>query len=163
MRCGSSAIDAAPDAATDRVVEDHNPAGTGHFGDETLGFGIVDAAQFVLVIKVPHRAFVLDEGQAFAVERQLRCYRTGVVNRHAMRLGDAGRARHARRRVVGQAHRLPGRRRQVVEDALDMRETIDQVSRERHGSFLSVRVRSRVFRRLRLHYRAGLYGDRSRD
>jgi hypothetical protein len=44
-----------------------------------------------------------------------------------------------------------------------MREAIDQVRRERHGSFLSVRVRSWVFRRLRSRYRAGLVGDRSQD
>jgi hypothetical protein len=156
-------IDAAPDAATDRVVEDQDPAGAGHFGDKTLGFGIVDAAQFVLVIKVPHRAFVLEEGQAFAVERQLRCDRAGVVDRHAVRLGDAGRARHARRRVVGEVHRLLRHRREVVQDALDMWEAIDQVTRERHGSFLSVRVRSMGVPTLCSCYRAGLVGGRSRD
>src|SRR6266446_3693008 len=55
-------IDAAPDAAADRVVEYQHPAGAGNFGDETLGFGIIDAAQFVLVIEIPNRAMVLDQG-----------------------------------------------------------------------------------------------------
>jgi hypothetical protein len=37
------------------VVEHQHPAGAGNFGDETLGFRIIDAAQFVLVIEIPNR------------------------------------------------------------------------------------------------------------
>ena len=55
-------IDATPDAAADRVVEYQHPIGAGHLRDEALGFGIIDAAQFVLVVEVLDRAAMLDNG-----------------------------------------------------------------------------------------------------
>jgi hypothetical protein len=45
-------IDATPNAAADRVVEYQYPIGAGNLCGEALGFGIVDAAQFVLIAKI---------------------------------------------------------------------------------------------------------------
>jgi hypothetical protein len=42
-----------------------------------------------------------------------------------MRFGNSVRARLAGRRVVGEVHRLVGHRRQIIEDALDVREALD--------------------------------------
>src|SRR5262249_26747171 len=47
----SRPVDAAPDPTTHRVVEYQYPSRTGDFGDEALGFGIIDPTQLVLVIK----------------------------------------------------------------------------------------------------------------
>ena len=66
-------VDAASDAAAHRVVEYQYPGGAGDFGDEALGFGVIDVAQFVLVIKVADRAVVLNHSETFAVERQAPC------------------------------------------------------------------------------------------
>jgi hypothetical protein len=66
----SRPIDAAPDATTHCVVEYQYPSGAGDFGDEALGLGVIDLAQFVFVIKVADRAVVLDHSKPFAVERQ---------------------------------------------------------------------------------------------
>jgi len=123
-----------------RIVwfEYQDPIGAGNLCDETLGFGIVDAVQLILVVKIFDRALVLDNGEALAVERQPRRNRPGVVDRHPMGLGDAGRAGHAGRRVVGKVHWLVGHRRQIVENALDVRKALDHVTGEAHGSFLWV-------------------------
>ena len=83
------------------MVEYQHAGGAGDFGDEALGFGIIDPAQFVLVIEVAHSSIVLNQGKTFAVERQARRYWADIIDRHAAGLGDASRARHARRRIVG--------------------------------------------------------------
>src|SRR5207302_5321469 len=79
---------------------------------------------------------MLDEGEAFAVERQACRHRSSIVDRHPMRFGDAVRARYAGRRVISQVHRLFSHRREVVEDTLDARKALDRVTREAHRSLL---------------------------
>ena len=105
-------------------------------GSHPLGLGIIDAAQLVLVVEVRHRTAVLDQGQALTIERQTRRHRTSIVNRHAMRFGDAIRARDTRRRVVSQVHRLFAHLCKVVEDTLDVPELFDHVPGEAYDSFL---------------------------
>jgi len=72
-RHSSRPVDAAPYATAHGVIEYQYSGGAGDFGDETLGFGVIDATQFVLVIKVADRAVVLDHSETFAVERQAPC------------------------------------------------------------------------------------------
>jgi hypothetical protein len=69
-----------------RIVWSNHPIGTGNLRDEALRFGIVDAAQFVLVIEV--RAAVLDNGETLAVERQTSGNRPGVILNYPAPMAD---------------------------------------------------------------------------
>src|SRR6516225_3085556 len=137
-RRSSRPVDATPDATAHRVIEYQYPGGAGDFGDETLGLGVIDAAQLVLVIKVANRAVVLDHSKTFAVERQTPCYSAGVVDHHAVRLGHSGRTRNAGGRFVGQIHRPFRHRREIVEDTLYIGEAIDDIMGKGHNEFLLV-------------------------
>jgi hypothetical protein len=134
----SRPVDAAPDTTTHRVVEHQYPGGAGDFGDEPLGFGVIDPAQFILVIKVADRAVVLDHSETFAVERQAPRQWPGVVDHHAVRLGLASRTRHAGRWIVSEIDRSFRHRREVVENTLHVREAIDDIRGKGHSEFLLV-------------------------
>ena len=107
-------VDPACDTTADRVVEHQHALGAGGFRHEPFALGIVHSAQLVLVIEVLDRTAVLDQGQTFAVERQMRRHRASIVDRHPMRLGDTRRTGHAGRRVISQVYRLFGHQREVI-------------------------------------------------
>jgi hypothetical protein len=81
------AVDAARDASADRVVENQHSLGAGDLGHEAFGLRIIDPAQLVLVIEVLDGTAVLDERQAFDVERQPPRDRPGIMDDHRVRLG----------------------------------------------------------------------------
>src|SRR5580704_10555405 len=118
------------------MVEYQHPAGAGCLGDEAYGFGIIDAAQLVLVIEVLDRAAMLDMSQPFTVEREATRDRPCIMNQHDMRFRNASRPRHSGRRVIGEVYRLFRHRREVIQKALDMRQPLDHVTGDAHRSFL---------------------------
>src|SRR5436309_8972211 len=79
---------------------------------------------------------MLDKDQAFTVEREATRDRPSIMNRHDMRFRNASRPRHSGRRVIGEVHRLFRHRRQVIEKALDTRQSLDHVNGDAHSSFL---------------------------
>ena len=135
-RRAGGAILRARHAAAQRVVEHEDLAGAGGFGDQALGLGVVDAAEFVLVVEVVHRAGVVQHRKTFAVERDVRRDRARALDRHAVRVARGVGAGDARRRFEGVVAWPFGRGGQVVQLGLDVR----QVGVGRHGSAAPWRV-----------------------
>src|SRR5215469_18897793 len=72
-------------------------------------------------------------GVGWPPRRQMSGDGPDIMDRHRMRLGDAVRARHARGRFIGEVHRLFRHWREIIEDALYVRQALDDVDGECHG------------------------------
>ena len=50
--------------------------------NESLGLGVVDRGQLIVVLEVRHRALVIDESKAFTVEREFVRKQARIAHRH---------------------------------------------------------------------------------
>jgi hypothetical protein len=61
-----------------------------------------------------------------------------------MWLGAAARARHAGSRVIGEVHRFLCHRREIIEDAFNMGQPLDDLAGNCHGLILPVKELSSI-------------------
>jgi hypothetical protein len=81
------------------VVENEDAAGAQFVAQQALNFRVVDAFDLVGRIEIADRGRRVDQGEAIAVERELRFTAARVLDRDGLRIVDAVPARHARRRL----------------------------------------------------------------
>src|ERR1700730_14864479 len=97
------------------VVEDADAAGAQFVAQQALDFWVVDALDLLGRIEIGDPGRRLDQGEAVAVERELRLTAARVLDRDVARIVDAVPARHAGRRLDAVRGRLLGAALQVME------------------------------------------------
>src|SRR6201999_3117275 len=71
-------------AVAPRVIEDEDTGRAGCSGDSRLRLWVIDLANLVVIPEIVYGGLVLQEREAFAVERELRRDRARVVDRQRM-------------------------------------------------------------------------------
>ncbi|MGY2804477.1 hypothetical protein ACVIHF_001207 [Bradyrhizobium sp. USDA 4506] len=141
-RTTAADIRRALDALAHGVIEDEDTIRLQRRLQEGFHGRVVDVADFVLVVIVPHTGRMLDQRKALAVERETVGNQTPVKDRNIVGFGQRGGFGFAGRRIEGVGPGLARRRREIIQFSGHKRQRLDASLLKAHGDLPDSIVRA---------------------